>query len=182
MRRTDREIRSQALVDQVLAQAQVCRLALCKDSQPYMVPVSFGYDGACVYFHTAPTGMKLDFIAANDRVCFEVEHDVKLRPHATNPCQWSFSFFSVIGFGRVREVTAPEDKIQALNQIMRHYSGREWAFDGPALGKIRVWRIAIERLTGKQSKDKKPGRPFRAILPRYPRGGCRPDKACPSKD
>jgi uncharacterized protein len=154
MRRTDREIRSRDLIDQVLAQAQVCRLALCQDNQPYMVPVSFGYDGSRLYFHTAPEGMKIDFIAANDRVCFEVEHEVKLRPHASNPCQWTFSFFSVIGFGRVREVTGPASKIKALNQIMRHYAGREWSFDGPALGKIRVWRIDIEQVTGKQSKDK----------------------------
>ena len=137
-----------------MAKAQVCRLGLCRDNQPYIVPVSFGYDGSFLYFHTAPEGKKIEFIAANNRVCFELEHQVKLLPDETDPCRWSFSFFSVIGFGKIEEITDPESKIEALNQIMRHYSGREWRFSDEMLAKIRVWRILIEQITGKQSKDK----------------------------
>jgi hypothetical protein len=37
---------------------------------------------------------------------------------------------------------------------MKHYSGREWAMGGENLEAIRVWKISIESLTGKQSKDK----------------------------
>jgi uncharacterized protein len=154
MRRSDKEITSEQLIGQIMAQAQVCRLGLCKDKTPYIVPLSFGYDGTCLYFHSAPEGMKIDFMTANDRVCFELEHEVKLVPHDSNPCQWSFSFFSVIGFGRIEEVTDSERRVYALNQIMRHYSGREWAFSEPSLDKIRLWCVVIEQITGKQSKDK----------------------------
>ena len=42
------------------------------------MPVSFGYDGAALYFHTAPKGRKIDFIEANNRVCFEFEANVAL--------------------------------------------------------------------------------------------------------
>ena len=34
------------------------------------------------------------------------------------------------------------------------YSGRDWAMGGEDLEAIRVWKISIESLTGKQSKDK----------------------------
>ena len=34
--------------------AQICRLGLCKDNRPYIVPVNFGYDGEHIYFHTGP--------------------------------------------------------------------------------------------------------------------------------
>ncbi|MBP1779025.1 MAG: Pyridoxamine 5-phosphate oxidase, partial [candidate division NC10 bacterium] len=44
--------------------------------------------------------------------------------------------------------------IDGLNHIMRHYSGRAWPITAPEVEDIRVWRIAIESLTGKQSKDK----------------------------
>ena len=151
MRRKDKQIENQQVIEQILAKAQVCRLGLCKDNRPYIVPVSFGYDGRFLYFHTARTGLKIDFIAANNRVCFELEHEVKLLPNEASPCQWSFAFSSVIGFGTVEEIADPQRKVYGLNQIMLHYSGREWPFDEPSLENIRLWRLVVEQITGKQS-------------------------------
>ena len=153
MRRHAQEIHNPELIDQVIAHALVCRLGLCKDNLPYIVPVSFGYDGACIYFHTAPAGLKLEFFAANPQVCFEFEDEVKTisKPEA---CQWSASYSSVIGYGVIQEIVEPQRKTYALNQIMQHYSGREWNFDQTQFEKTRVWSIAIDRMTGKQSKDK----------------------------
>jgi nitroimidazol reductase NimA-like FMN-containing flavoprotein (pyridoxamine 5'-phosphate oxidase superfamily) len=154
MRRKDKEIQDKDLIEQIIAQAQVCRLGLCRDRMPYIVPVSFGYDGKFIYFHTAREGMKIDFIAANNQVCFELEHDVKVIPNDNTACKWSFSFYSVIGFGTVEEITDSHLKPYALNQIMIKYSNREWDFDEQLLGKIRLWRISIEQITAKGSKDK----------------------------
>jgi uncharacterized protein len=156
MRRKDKEIQDNDLIDQIISKAQVCRLGLCKDNRPYIVPVSFGYDGGSIYFHTAGEGMKLEFIASNNQVCFELEHDVKVVPN-DSACNWSFSFYSVIGFGTVEEITDSSHKMHALGQIMKHYAANsEWEFNGPLFDKIRVWRISIEAMTGKRSKDKIP--------------------------
>jgi hypothetical protein len=46
-----------------------------------------------------------------------------------------------------RDVTSRE----RINEIMLHYSGRQWEFDGSTLNRTRVWRVAIDELTGKQS-------------------------------
>jgi nitroimidazol reductase NimA-like FMN-containing flavoprotein (pyridoxamine 5'-phosphate oxidase superfamily) len=154
MRRKDKEIQSRARIEQVIEKAQVCRLGLCKDNMPYIVPVSFGYDGEYIYFHTATEGMKLDYLTAQNRVCFELEHEVRVVPDNTEACKWSFSFYSVIGFGTVEEITSPQRKLYALNQIMQHYSDREWNFNDNLVEKMRLWRISIEQITGKQSKDK----------------------------
>ncbi len=154
MRRKDKAIIDRQLIDQILAQAQVCRLGLCRDNQPYIVPLSFGYDGQCLFFHTALEGRKIDYMIANPRVCFELEHEVRLVSHEMNPCQWSFSFYSVIGFGRLEELKEPKEQMHALNQIMHHYSGRAWDFTEEALGKVRTWRLVIGEITGKKSKDK----------------------------
>jgi nitroimidazol reductase NimA-like FMN-containing flavoprotein (pyridoxamine 5'-phosphate oxidase superfamily) len=88
------------------------------------------------------------------RVCFECEHGVRLVTDESSPCKWTFSFQSVIGYGSVRELTDPAEKVEGLTQIVRHYSAREWAMSGENLEAIRVWKIAIESLSGKQSKDK----------------------------
>jgi nitroimidazol reductase NimA-like FMN-containing flavoprotein (pyridoxamine 5'-phosphate oxidase superfamily) len=154
MRRKDKEIQSKDLIEQVIVKAQVCRLGLCQDNMPYIVPVSFGYDGVSIYFHTATEGMKLDYIAANKKICFELEHDVRVIPDQNEACKWSFSFYSVIGFGRVEEIVDPQRKVYAFNQIMQHYSDREWNFNENLVEKVRLWRISIEQISGKQSKDK----------------------------
>ena len=158
MRKQEREIRDRAEVDRIIGEALVCRLGLCKDNRPYVVPVSFGCDGDFIYFHTPPQGMMIDYLEANDAVCFEMEHDVRMLPAEDSACRWSVSYVSVIGFGRAREVTTPEEKISALGWIMKHYSNKEWTYDAAAVGKTRIWRIAIETLTGKQSKDRIRGR------------------------
>jgi nitroimidazol reductase NimA-like FMN-containing flavoprotein (pyridoxamine 5'-phosphate oxidase superfamily) len=154
MRRKDKEIQDRTLIDLVMAKALVCRLGLCKDNQPYIVPVSFGYDGIHIYFHTADEGMKLDYLAANNRVCFEMEHDVKVVSDETSACKWSQSFYSVIGFGNVHEITDLPQKLAGLNLLMKHYSGREWDFGDHPFNKLKIWSITIDQITGKKSKDK----------------------------
>jgi len=154
MRQHKREIQDKALIEEIITKAEVCRLGLCKDNMPYIVPVSFGYDGSCIYFHTAAEGMKIEYMAANNQVCFEFEHDVRVIPDDNAACKWSMSFYSVIGFGIVQEITDSQTKVCALNQIMMHYSKREWDFDDHIVEKTRLWRISIDGITGKQSKDR----------------------------
>lgn len=153
MRRQDKEIQDRQLIDRIISQALVCRLGLCKDGQPYVVPVNFGYDGQRLYFHTAQEGMKIDYLAANNKVCFEIEHEVGIIPHPDSACQWGASFYSVIGFGTARELLE-QDKIAALEQIMAHYSDKTWQFGEHAVDQVRVWAVEIDQITGKRSKDK----------------------------
>ena len=155
MNRTDKEITSRREIDEVIRGSDVCRLAFAVADEPYLVPVSFGYDGRDIFFHTGESGRKIDCMAANNRVCFEFERDVRLVANPEKPCAWSFTFESVIGFGKVDELASPEDKAQGLNQVMRHYSGKTWEFDSRALGKTRVWRISIETISGKRAAPKK---------------------------
>ncbi len=154
MRRHDKEIRSHDEIDAIIRAADVCRLALARDNEPYLVPVSFGYDGESVFFHTAPNGRKIEFIEANDRVCFEFETGVALVRDPDDACAWTFTFRSVIGYGTVRELVSTEQKNHALNQIMLHYSGREWDIPDHRTAATRAWRIDIESLTGKRSEEK----------------------------
>ena len=151
MRRSEKNIASRAEIDAIIADCLVCRLALARDDEPYLVPVSFGYDGGAIFFHTAPAGRKLDILAENPRVCFEFERNVELLRHPTKACAWSFAYESVIGWGRVEELLTEVDKRAGLNAIMRHYSGREWEMTTAALSTTRVWRIVIEEISGKRS-------------------------------
>ena len=154
MRRSDREITSRDEIDAVIRSAQICRIAFADGDEPYVVPVSFGYDGEALYLHTAKTGRKLDFIAANNRVCFELEANVSIQSDEHDACAWTFEYESVIGYGTITELESTTDRARGLNRIMRHYSGREWEIDESKMATTRVWRIAIESLTGKRSLEK----------------------------
>lgn len=154
MRRTDKEISSREEVDAIMHECDVCRLAFAVSGEPYLVPVAFGYDGNCLYLHTAKTGKKIDCMTANNRVCFEMERNVALVTDDLKPCQWSFSFESVVGFGTVQELVTPEDKARGLNHVMAHYSGRAWEIPEPALQSTRVWKITVSSVSGKRAQEK----------------------------
>ena len=154
MRRKDKEISNRSEIDEVIRGCRVCHLAFAVEGDPYVVPISFGYDGAALYFHTAREGKKIDCIEANPRTCFELERNVSLVASESDPCKWTFLFESVIGYGAVKELLVPEDKARGLNQIMLHYSGRQWQFNPSVLANTRVWCLVVETVTGKRSQQK----------------------------
>jgi len=154
MRRSDREITDLATIHSIVRGCLICRLGLAVDGEPYVVPVSFGFDGEAVYFHTAATGKKIEMMAANPRVCVQFERNVELVRDEQDACAWTFHYESVIGFGTVSELVGEREKRHGLNQVMRHYSHREWSFTGPAMLAVRVWRVALDILTGKRSEHK----------------------------
>jgi nitroimidazol reductase NimA-like FMN-containing flavoprotein (pyridoxamine 5'-phosphate oxidase superfamily) len=153
MRRSDKEITDPGIIAKIIGCCHVCRLGLARDNIPYIVPLSFGYDGAALYVHTAKTGKKIECFEANPTVCLEFESGVTLKPHEDDPCSWSFSYQSVIGYGVIRELTDPAEMISALQLIMKQYSEQEWSFTRESIAALRVWKISIKSLSGKQSKD-----------------------------
>lgn len=151
MLRKEKRITDRKEIDAIIHASQVCRLAMAHDNEPYLVPLSFGYDGSAIYIHTAAAGRKIDFFLANDRVCFELEHGVQLIPNDDKACKWSYAFECVIGYGIISEVTDSEQKEYGLNQVMEHYSQKQWDFNPQAVAKTRVWKITISALQGKRS-------------------------------
>ena len=154
MRRHDKEISTRREIDEIIRAALLCRIAFANGDEPYVVPISFGYDGKALFIHTAKRGRKIEFIENNSRVCFELEANVALKTDEGDACQWTFEFESVIGYGTIIELDSAEEKSRGLNQIMLHYSGREWEIDKAATATTRVWRIDIESVTGKRSREK----------------------------
>jgi nitroimidazol reductase NimA-like FMN-containing flavoprotein (pyridoxamine 5'-phosphate oxidase superfamily) len=150
MRRAERAVTDREEIDMIIRGSQVCRLALALDDEPYLVPVSFGYDGEAIYLHTARAGKKIAFFEGNGRVCFEFEREVRLRTDPQRACRWSFHYQSVIGYGRISELLEPAAVEAGMNEIMRQYSGQRWNFEPADLERTRIWRIDIDSLTGKR--------------------------------
>jgi len=151
MRRTDKEIESREEIDAIIRGSHVCRIAMAMDNMPYVIPVSFGYDGESIYIHTAEEGKKISYFKINNNLCFEFERNVELYANQDYACKSTFSYESVIGFGKIHELESLEEKEIGLNKIMSQYSGKEWVFGEEKLNDIRVWEIEIASMTGKRS-------------------------------
>ena len=72
MRRTDREISSRERIDEIIRGCEVCHLGKADGGEPYVVPVSFGYDGRCALrgspFEVAlPEGMPIAGVVLDDQ-------------------------------------------------------------------------------------------------------------------
>jgi nitroimidazol reductase NimA-like FMN-containing flavoprotein (pyridoxamine 5'-phosphate oxidase superfamily) len=150
MRRAEREIKDRGTIEEILRTATVCRLAVCQDDVPYVVPLSFGYEGNYLYFHSAPEGRKIETIRANPKVCFEVDIDHELVPGKTS-CGWTARYRSVIGFGQARLLEDATQKRRALDVILAHYGQGPYEYPQRAIDKVAVIEVEIESVTGKQS-------------------------------
>ena len=156
MRTREKEITDRSLIESIIQRASVCRIGLCDQGTPYVVPVSFGYKDNCLYFHSAGEGRKVDVLKQNNRVCFEVDIDLEMVPSDT-PCKWTVKYLSVIGFGKASFVDDLQEKREALNIIMEHYSGRSYEYPEDALAKVAIIKVRIASMTGKQSGMHAPG-------------------------
>lgn len=151
MRRKDKEITNKTEIETIIKKAPVCRIAICDNGIPYVVPVCFGYDGNRLYFHSAHEGWKIDILKRNNNVCFEMDIDHNL-VKSGNPCSWSMEYSSVIGSGKAFFVEDPEEKRKALGIIVEHYSGKSYGFSDEAVSDVTVIKIEIEKISGKKSR------------------------------
>ncbi|MEW6350457.1 MAG: pyridoxamine 5'-phosphate oxidase family protein [Thermodesulfobacteriota bacterium] len=151
MRRREKEITDKALMDAIIAGARVCRLGLCRDNIPYVVPVNFGHKDGSLYIHSAREGLKMEILKVNNRVCVEMEVDVEVVP-ADAPCDWTVQYYSIIGFGTAHIVLDPQEKVRGLDIIMEHHRAPSQQPYPPGLiEKVAIIRIDVERMTGKKS-------------------------------
>lgn len=150
MRRSEREITERPLIDAIISSAEVCRLGLVDDGEPYVVPMSFGYRAGTLYFHSAREGRKARLLMQSPRVCVEFD---KVNGVVTGEaaCDWGVRFESVIVFGRVRLIEDVSEKRAALDTIMTQYSGVQsgFAYAEPALNATLVFAVTPAEVTGK---------------------------------
>jgi uncharacterized protein len=151
MRKTEREIKDGAEIEAIIEEAQVCRVALALDKAPYIVPMNYGYQDNCLYFHCATEGKKLDIIRQNNQVCFEMDIDYALLQPEEKVCTWGSKYRSVIGFGKAYIIEKWQDKAAALNIITQHHRAAHYDFTEKELEKVRIIKIEISSMTGKKA-------------------------------
>ena len=153
MRRNDKEIKDLGIIEEILKEAQVCRIALCDNDKPYIIPMNFGFKDNYLYIHSASEGRKIDIINKNNNICFEVDIKEEIIK-AEDACNWGMKYYSVIGSGKAEFIEDIKGKKDALDIIMQKYSGnnaRKFKYSLQALKKTVVIKVNITEITGKKS-------------------------------
>jgi nitroimidazol reductase NimA-like FMN-containing flavoprotein (pyridoxamine 5'-phosphate oxidase superfamily) len=118
IRRTDREIKDPEALEQVIKSGKYATIALCKNNQPYLVTLSYGYDGKnkSLYFHGAGEGQKIDFIKANSKACLTI---IDHKGFIENECEHSYR--SVVMKGEMKIIEDEEGRVQAVRVLIDHF-------------------------------------------------------------
>ena len=93
-------------IEAVLSRQFIGRIGCHANDLTYVVPVSYVYEGDCVYGH-AEEGMKINMMRQNPKVCFEVDT-------MENMANWQ----SVISWGNYEEVTDKNEREEALKKLL----------------------------------------------------------------
>ena len=159
MRKANREVKDRAGIVSIIEASEVCRIGMYAAGEVYIVPMNFGYDMAedgtlTLYFHCANEGRKLDMIAQNPNVCFEMDTNHQYIPSKDEKaCGASAIFASIIGNGFIEILIDHDERIHALTQLMKHYSKDDhFEFGEKALAATTVLKLTATNYTGKKSE------------------------------
>ena len=157
MIRKDREITDRDAIISIMRRCHVCRLAFndATTGFPYIIPMNFGIteeDGELILsFHCAKRGYKLDLIAKDPRVAFEMECDVEL---VYNPAHKHNTeiFKSVVGYGYAEVVNESEQKIVLLQSLVNRYHEHSLEVTQADAARCTVFKVSVTQLFGKEKK------------------------------
>ena len=140
-------------INSILFSQVVGRLACTDNNQPYIVPVTYMYDGKNIYGQTNE-GTKLKILRKNPNICFEVDRMTDMR-------NWQ----SVLVFGEFEELKlseAEEVRQRLFNRVYPlttsstiHPFGHEVTGNVDDSTRIKhvMYRIKIQKMTGRFEKQ-----------------------------
>ena len=140
-------------IQNILSSQAVGRLACTDGKKPYIVPVTYTYDGKYIYGQTNE-GTKLKMLRKNPNVCFEVDMMMDMR-------NWQ----SVIVYGKFEELKNEQAKkardilfgrvfsLMTSSTIHAHEHEVTEELDDSNRVKYVMYRIKIKKVTGRFEKQ-----------------------------
>jgi len=119
--RPNREITSQLEITEILKRGKYTVLSMCVDNEPYIVTLSYGYDNEkkSLYLHCSTSGLKLDFIKKNPKVCATVIED---GGYVLDECGHNYK--TIVFWGKIEIVTNVDEKKYGMNILLNHLENK----------------------------------------------------------
>jgi nitroimidazol reductase NimA-like FMN-containing flavoprotein (pyridoxamine 5'-phosphate oxidase superfamily) len=153
MRKNEREITDQKELMEILKQGKLATISMCRENEPYIVVLNYGYDEDknSLYFHCAKSGLKINFIKENPKVCGTIIEDFG---YIMDECEQKYR--SVVFWGEMFFIEELEEKKQGIDVLINHLEKNpekvkeksiksEQTYDD-----VAILRLDIKELTGKK--------------------------------
>jgi nitroimidazol reductase NimA-like FMN-containing flavoprotein (pyridoxamine 5'-phosphate oxidase superfamily) len=153
MQKIEREITDRGEIVNILKNGKYAVVSMCRNNEPYIVTLSYGYDEKknSLYFHSSKTGLKIDFIKENPKVCATVIED---GGYQTEKCEHKYN--SVVFWGNMYVVEDLNEKKHAFTSMIDHLEEapepvktrllkNDSVYDG-----VGILRLDISEITGKK--------------------------------
>lgn len=147
MRRAKQELSKEECIDILIDQPRGVLALLGDYDYPYALPMSHAYVDGKIYFHGAKTGHKNDAVKNHEKVSYCVMDEGVL-----NDDGWSYTFRSVIVFGKITTLTDKDEKIDRLTYLGDKFfpTHEETVKEiNRLIDKTEVFEISIDHISGK---------------------------------
>ena len=154
LRRSEKEIADQDTLHDIIAGQKYMTLAMCKDNEPYLATVNYGYNAEerCFYFHCAGEGKKMDYLRSNAIVWGQIVED-----HGYLVGRCDHAFRTVQFRGTVTLLQEDEEKRRALNAMIDQLEPdpepvKQRLMTEQAVARVTIGKVAVDFMSGKQSQ------------------------------
>ena len=143
----------------IIRTCKLCFVGMADENGiPYVLPMNFGYDDGVIYLHSAQEGRSIRTLEKNSRVCISFCTEPELiRQHPDVACSYRMKAASVICEGSVEFEENFDEKVNVLNIIMKQYIDRSFTYSTPAVNNVKIWKVAIEKVSAKEFGVMRPG-------------------------
>lgn len=140
-------------INNILSSQVIGRLACTDGKQPYIVPVTYAYDGKYIYGQSNE-GMKLDILRKNPFVCFEIDMMTDMRNWQSVIVTGKFEELRNKNASNAREILFNRVfPLMTSSTIHAHEHAVTEAIDDSTRVKQVMYRIKIKKVTGRYEKQ-----------------------------
>ncbi len=136
----------------ILDATEICHIAFIYEGRAMVQPINFGRKGEYLYIHGSHQNRMTQALMDAGQITLSVMllDALKLTRSAFHH---SVNYRSVVVFGKVKELTNPEEKLLGLKTIVNHFVSDRWAHcrtpNDKELLATRVLEIKIESASAK---------------------------------
>jgi nitroimidazol reductase NimA-like FMN-containing flavoprotein (pyridoxamine 5'-phosphate oxidase superfamily) len=125
VREAERGVYDREAVYRILDEGFICHVGFVVDSQPYVIPTSYGRSGDNLYIHGSATSRMLRGLDRGIAVCVTITLLDGL-VLARSIFNHSMNYRSVVVLGTATVVSDPSEKIEALRSLSEHILPGRW--------------------------------------------------------
>lgn len=144
-------IEERHLIEEIISKNTICYVGMIdKGGFPYVIPMNFGYQDDVIYLHSAQEGKSIESIHINPNVCITFCGESSLTyQNEEVACSYRMKGSSVICRGKVVFEEDYDNKVKALDIMMKKYTTRAFTYSKPAVNNVKIWKVEIDSISSK---------------------------------